>query len=36
MSHLPATQIDGVYHRKLGDVLVTGLGDGCVDMWPRR
>jgi hypothetical protein len=25
-------QIAGVYHRKIGDVLVTGLSDGYVDM----
>jgi glyoxylase-like metal-dependent hydrolase (beta-lactamase superfamily II) len=29
---LPRTQIAGVYHRKIGDVLVTGLSDGYVDM----
>jgi glyoxylase-like metal-dependent hydrolase (beta-lactamase superfamily II) len=29
---LPRTQIAGVYHRRVGDVLVTGLSDGYVDM----
>ena len=29
---LPRTQIAGVYHRRIGDVLVTGLSDGYVDM----
>ena len=32
MSGLPLTQVAGVYHRKLGDVVVTGLSDGYVDM----
>jgi hypothetical protein len=32
IDHLPRTQIAGVYHRKVGDVLVTGLSDGYVDM----
>jgi len=31
MGHLPRTQIAGVYHRKLGEILVTGLSDGYVD-----
>lgn len=26
------TQVPGVYHRKLGVVLVTGLSDGYVDV----
>lgn len=32
MSNLPATQIPGVYHRRVGDILVTGLSDGYVDV----
>lgn len=32
MSGLPLTQVAGVYHRRLGDVVVTGLSDGYVDM----
>ena len=32
MKSLPSSQVAGVYHRKLGDVLVTGLSDGYVDM----
>ena len=32
MSYLPLAQVAGVYHRKLGDVVVTGLSDGYVDM----
>ncbi len=32
MSDLPRTQVAGVYHRRLGEVLVTGLSDGYVDM----
>ena len=32
MNGLPTTQVAGVYHRRLGDVLVTGLSDGYVDM----
>ncbi len=32
MSRFPETQVAGVYHRRLGDVLVTGLSDGYVDM----
>jgi glyoxylase-like metal-dependent hydrolase (beta-lactamase superfamily II) len=32
MSNLPQTQVAGVYHRKLGGVLVTGLSDGYVDI----
>ncbi|MCP3416581.1 MBL fold metallo-hydrolase [Bradyrhizobium brasilense] len=32
MSTSPSTQVAGVYHRRLGDALVTGLSDGYVDM----
>lgn len=32
MSALPQSQVPGVYHRRLGDILVTGLSDGYVDM----
>ncbi|MBV9115096.1 MAG: MBL fold metallo-hydrolase [Hyphomicrobiales bacterium] len=32
MSTIPAVQIPGVYHRRLGHVLVTGLSDGYVDL----
>lgn len=32
MKSLPSSQVAGVYHRRLGDVLVTGLSDGYVDM----
>ena len=32
MSSLPLTQVAGVYHRRLGDVVVSGLSDGYVDM----
>jgi glyoxylase-like metal-dependent hydrolase (beta-lactamase superfamily II) len=32
MTTEPARQVPGVYHRKLGDVLVTGLSDGYMDM----
>jgi glyoxylase-like metal-dependent hydrolase (beta-lactamase superfamily II) len=32
MKSLPSSQVAGVYHRKLGDVLVTGLSDGYMDM----
>jgi glyoxylase-like metal-dependent hydrolase (beta-lactamase superfamily II) len=32
MRNLPSEQVAGVYHRKLGDVLVTGLSDGYVDL----
>ncbi len=31
MTTEPARQVPGVYHRKLGDVLVTGLSDGYMD-----
>src|SRR5262249_26977419 len=32
MKSLPSSQVAGVYHRRLGEVLVTGLSDGYVDM----
>lgn len=32
MTSLPTAQIPGVYHRRLGDVIVTALSDGYVDM----
>jgi glyoxylase-like metal-dependent hydrolase (beta-lactamase superfamily II) len=32
MINLPRTQVPGVYHRRLGDTLITGLSDGYVDM----
>lgn len=32
MSTMPVSQVPAIYHRKLGDVLVTGLSDGYVDM----
>jgi hypothetical protein len=28
IDHRPRTQIAGVYHRGIGDVLITGLSDG--------
>jgi hypothetical protein len=28
IDNLPRTQIAGVYHRGIGDVLITGLSDG--------
>lgn len=31
MSELPAQQIPGIYHRRVGDVLVTALSDGYLD-----
>ena len=31
MSSHPAQQISGVYHRKIGDIVVTALSDGYVD-----
>ena len=31
MSPLPAQQIAGVYHRKLGDIVVTTISDGYLD-----
>jgi glyoxylase-like metal-dependent hydrolase (beta-lactamase superfamily II) len=32
MSSVPARQVPGVYHRRLGDILVTGLADGYLGM----
>lgn len=32
MTSVPVKQIPGVYHRRLGDVLVTALSDGYVEM----
>jgi glyoxylase-like metal-dependent hydrolase (beta-lactamase superfamily II) len=32
MKSLPSSQVAGVYHRRLGDVVVTGLSDGYMDM----
>jgi glyoxylase-like metal-dependent hydrolase (beta-lactamase superfamily II) len=31
MTDLPTVQIPGVYHRKIGDILVTALSDGYLD-----
>jgi len=31
MSSLPAQQISGVYHRRIGDIVVTGISDGYND-----
>jgi glyoxylase-like metal-dependent hydrolase (beta-lactamase superfamily II) len=32
VTSLPSSQVPGVYHRRLGDVLVTALSDGYLDM----
>ncbi|MBV9565474.1 MAG: MBL fold metallo-hydrolase [Bradyrhizobium sp.] len=32
MSSLPTAQIPGVYHRRIGEIIVTGLSDGYVDL----
>lgn len=32
MTKVPVQQIPGVYHRRLGDILVTALSDGYVEM----
>ena len=31
MPSQPAQQIPGVYHRKIGDILVTAISDGYLD-----
>ncbi|MFL5282564.1 MAG: MBL fold metallo-hydrolase [Rhodopila sp.] len=31
MTQVPGTQIPGVYHRKIGDIVVTALSDGYLD-----
>lgn len=31
MVQVPATQIPGVYHRRIGDIVVTALSDGYLD-----
>ena len=31
MSSLPVQQISGIYHRKIGDVVVTAVSDGYID-----
>ena len=31
MTPQPTQQIPGVYHRKIGDVVVTAIGDGYLD-----
>ena len=31
MGSHPAEQISGVYHRKIGDIVLTALSDGYVD-----
>jgi hypothetical protein len=31
MVQLPGAQIPGVYHRKIGDIVVTALSDGYLD-----
>ena len=31
MTDLPTAQMPGVYHRRIGDVLVTAVSDGCLD-----
>ncbi len=32
MTHIPTKQIAGIYHRRVGDYLVTALSDGYVEM----
>jgi glyoxylase-like metal-dependent hydrolase (beta-lactamase superfamily II) len=32
MPSIPSRQVPGVYHRRMGDILVTGLADGYLDM----
>ena len=31
MVHVPTQQIPGVYHRRIGDIVVTALSDGYLD-----
>lgn len=31
MSEQPTQQIPGIYHRKIGDIVVTALSDGYLD-----
>ena len=31
MKTLPTSQIPGVYHRKIGDIVVTAVSDGFLD-----
>jgi glyoxylase-like metal-dependent hydrolase (beta-lactamase superfamily II) len=31
MSQVPSTQVPGVYHRRIGDIVVTALSDGYLD-----
>ena len=31
MVEIPAQQIPGVYHRRIGDIVVTALSDGYLD-----
>ena len=31
MSPQPAQQIPGVYHRRIGDIVVTAISDGYLD-----
>ena len=31
MVHVPSPQIPGVYHRRIGDIVVTALSDGYLD-----
>ncbi len=31
MAHVPSHQIPGVYHRRIGDIVVTALSDGYLD-----
>lgn len=32
MTELPTTQVPGVYHRRIGDVVVTAVSDGYIDV----
>src|SRR5260370_42477636 len=31
MSSLPVQQIPGIYHRRIGDIVVTAVSDGYID-----